>query len=318
VAGRIAAARKNVINISNVDRDLKCKPAAFELGGATQQAAAAPPAQASLFLKAPSAPAAAAPKQPRDAPATLRNIVFVSSEAAPWSKTGGLGDVIGSLPAALAARGHRVMVVAPRYEEYAGVNDTGVRARLLGHDDTGFFHRRERGVDWVFVDHPSYRRPGGIYADAHGPYGDNQFRFALLCLAGCEAPLLLPLQRGDDKRGKGEEPPSTYGQDVTFVANDWHAALVPVYLAAKYRPHGVYGGARALLAIHNLKHQGVYPPGSYRELGLPAHWYGALEWQYPPHQRLGSYAEEGRSVNHLKAGIATADRLLTVSPGAWS
>jgi hypothetical protein len=63
--------------------------------------------------------------------------------------------------------------------------------------------------------------------------------------------------------------------------------------------------------------QGVFPPHTFKELGLPGHWYGAAEWQYPPHQRQGSYAEEGRSVNHLKAGIATADRLLTVSPGAW-
>ena len=44
-------------------------------------------------------------------------------------------------------------------------------------------------------------------------------------------------------------------QDITFLANDWHAALVPVYLAAKYRPHGVFASARSVLAIHNLRHQ---------------------------------------------------------------
>jgi hypothetical protein len=59
-----------------------------------------------------------------------------------------------------------------------------------------------------------------------------------------EAPLQLPL---------GEK--GLYGQDCVFIANDWHAALVPVYLAAKYRAHGVYTSARSIMAIHNLRHQ---------------------------------------------------------------
>jgi starch synthase len=71
-----------------------------------------------------------------------------------------------------------------------------------------------------------------------------QFRYQLLCLAAMEAPLQLPL---------GEQ--GLYGQDCVFIANDWHAALVPVYLAAKYRPHGVYTNARSVMAIHNLRHQ---------------------------------------------------------------
>ncbi|KAI8464053.1 MAG: hypothetical protein J3K34DRAFT_441759 [Monoraphidium minutum] len=201
------------------------------------------------------------------------------------------------------------MVVVPRYEEYPDTEDTGAKLELLGHSTISYFHRRHKGVDWVFVDHPSYQRPAGLYADENGPYGDNQFRFTLLCLAACEAPLHLPLPREDG----GEK--TFYGQDITFLANDWHGSLVPVYLAAKYRPHGVYEHARSILAIHNLRHQGVYPPHTFKELGLPSNWYGAVEFQYPPHQRQGSYAEEGRSVNHLKAGITTADRLLTVSPG---
>lgn len=71
-----------------------------------------------------------------------------------------------------------------------------------------------------------------------------QFRYQLLCLAAMEAPLQLPL---------GEK--GLYGQDCVFIANDWHAALVPVYLAAKYRPYGVYTNARSVMAIHNLRHQ---------------------------------------------------------------
>jgi starch synthase len=103
-----------------------------------------------------------------------------------------------------------------------------------------------------------------------------------------------------------------------FVANDWHAAMVPVYLASRFRPHGVYRGARTVAAIHNLIHQGVFPPSTFAELGVPGDWYGAMEWQYPPHQRMGSYEEEGRAINTLKAALTTADRIVTVSPGyAW-
>ncbi|KAF8061313.1 SS1 [Scenedesmus sp. PABB004] len=250
------------------------------------------------------APAATkAPARTVSQAATARNLVFVTSEVAPWSKTGGLGDVLGSLPQALAARGHRVMVVTPRYANYPEAIDTGMRLDIMGAE-VGFFHHEHRGVDWVFVDHPAFPRPGGIYADKHGVYGDNQFRYMLLSLAGLEAPLNLPLG-----------PDGLYGQDCVFIANDWHAALVPVYLAAKYRPHGVYERARSVMAIHNLRHQGVFPPSTYASLGLPADWYHALEYQYPPHLRQGSYAEEGRSVNTLKAGIAVADRIVTVSPG---
>ncbi|PNH02354.1 Starch synthase 1, chloroplastic/amyloplastic [Tetrabaena socialis] len=157
----------------------------------------------------------------------LRNISFVTSEVAPWSKTGGLADVLGSLPFALAERGHRVMVVAPRYAPYAGAVDTGARVTLLGNAEVGFFHQQIRGVDFVFVDHPSFPRPGGLYSDENGVYGDNQ----------------PPV------------PTSKYGEDIMFMANDWHASLLPVYLAAKYRPNGVYMNARCIIAIHNLCHQ---------------------------------------------------------------
>lgn len=70
-----------------------------------------------------------------------------------------------------------------------------------------------------------------------------QFRFALLNVAALEAPLILKLDEG------------LFGDDCIFIANDWHGALVPVFLAAKYRPHGVYQHARSILAVHNLRHQ---------------------------------------------------------------
>ena len=70
----------------------------------------------------------------------------------------------------------------------------------------------------------------------------------------------------------GEPPGFPYGENVLFVANDWHAAMVPSYLAARYRRNGVYKDARSIFAIHNLSHQGVEPAGNFGALGLPEDW----------------------------------------------
>lgn len=89
------------------------------------------------------------------------NIVFVTAEAAPYSKTGGLGDVCGSLPIALAARGHRVMVVSPRYltgsaadKNFASAVDLDSRIKVYcfgGVQEVDFFHEYRNGVDWVWI-----------------------------------------------------------------------------------------------------------------------------------------------------------------------
>ncbi|CAI9092572.1 OLC1v1027856C1 [Oldenlandia corymbosa var. corymbosa] len=248
-------------------------------------------------------------------PRVTFNIIFVTSEAAPYSKTGGLGDVCGSLPIALAARGHRVMVVSPRYLD-GGASDkrfsnaVPVREPIKvycagGVQEVSFYHEYREGVDWVFVDHPSYHRPGTPYGDQFGAFGDNQFRFTLLCHAACEAPLVLPLGG------------FTYGEKCIFLANDWHAGLVPVLLAAKYRPHGVYKDARSIVVIHNLAHQGVEPAATYDNLGLPPDWYGAVGWIFPTWARTHAL-DTGEAVNVLKGAIVTADRILTVSQGySW-
>ncbi|GKU89083.1 hypothetical protein SLEP1_g3272 [Rubroshorea leprosula] len=238
------------------------------------------------------------------------NVVFVTAEAAPYSKTGGLGDVCGSLPIALAARGHRVMVISPRYlngtdsdKSFASALDLNQRIKIFcfgGAQEVSFFHEYRDGVDWVFIDHPSYHRPGNPYGDNLGAFGDNQFRFTLLCHAACEAPLVLPLGG------------YTYGEKCLFLVNDWHAGLVPVLLASKYRPFGVYREARSILVIHNLAHQGVEPAASYKNLGLPQEWYGALEWVFPTWARTHAL-DTGEAVNVLKGAVVTADRILTVS-----
>lgn len=87
------------------------------------------------------------------------NLVFVAAEVAPWSKTGGLGDVVGGLPIELARRGHKVMSIAPRYDQYRDGWDTTITVKVMG-ETVRYFHCHKKGVDRVFVDHPWFLAKG--------------------------------------------------------------------------------------------------------------------------------------------------------------
>ena len=231
------------------------------------------------------------------------NVLSVSAEVAPWSKTGGLADVASALPVALAARGHRVLGVAPAHANPEGAWDTGVRLtfRLWGHEHTvGLLHLEDRGCHRVFVDHPSLRR-AGVYGDEHGSYGDNLFRFALMSRAAIEAARQVPMPGapgGDGPLLMGDAAHD--GTGLALMAHDWHAALSIIYLRARYQEHGVLGRAGAVCVIHNLAHQGVYSRLELAGLDLEPHWSGTLDM--------------GLRLNLLKAGIVAADRVVTVSP----
>jgi Starch synthase catalytic domain len=124
-------------------------------------------------------------------------VYIVAAEAAPYRKTGGLGDVVASLPVALAARGHRVMVVVPRYltsERDHCVSsslrdcDTWAQIELDGQRWVNYHYERRDGVDWVLVQHECFERPGGLYGNEAGAYEDNSFRRAIesgTCAASC-------------------------------------------------------------------------------------------------------------------------------------
>ncbi|PSC74906.1 granule-bound starch synthase chloroplastic amyloplastic isoform X1 [Micractinium conductrix] len=254
-----------------------------------------PPVAAAPEPVAPAAPAE--PVKPHNPNAM--NIVFVGAECAPWSKTGGLGDVMQALPKALAARGHRVMCIAPRYKIYDDAWETGVRHRMKVWDsdqEVGYFHAYQDGVDYVFIDHPSYQTWGHeIYG---GSREDVMFRCALLSKAALEAPWVVPC---------GGVP---YGEDnLVFVANDWHTSLLPFYLQAHYRDHGKFHFARAVLVLHNVAHQGRAPMDDLQRLEVPEHYRELFRLDDP----VG-----GEHMNIMKAGIITAHRLVAVSHGyAW-
>ncbi|XP_027182769.1 granule-bound starch synthase 1, chloroplastic/amyloplastic [Coffea eugenioides] len=238
--------------------------------------------------------------------------IFVAAEVAPWSKTGGLGDVLGGLPPALAGLGHRVMTVAPRYDQYKDGWDTSVLVQIKVGDRievVRFFHCYKRGVDRVFVDHPIFLEKvwGKTGSKVYGPragddYQDNQLRFSLLCQAALEAPRILSLNNSKYFSG-------TYGEDVIFIANDWHCALLPCYLKTMYQSRGIYMNAKVAFCIHNIAYQGRFPFADFSLLNLPDQYKSSFDF-------IDGYDKpvKGRKINWMKAGILEANRVLTVSP----
>ncbi|CAL1366519.1 unnamed protein product [Linum trigynum] len=240
-------------------------------------------------------------------------LVFVGAEVAPWSKTGGLGDVLGGLPPAMAAKGHRVMTISPRYDQYKDAWDTGVEVQVKVLDTVEtvrFFHcYNKRGVDRVFVDHPLFlaRVWGKTGPQIYGPragidYDDNQLRFSLFCQAALEAPRLLNLEGNESFSGP-------YGEDVIFVANDWHTALLPCYMKTMYQSQGHYSNAKVAFCIHNIAYQGRFPFSDFSVLNLPSQFKGSFDF-------TDGYDKPviGRKINWMKAGIIESDTVVTVSP----
>uniref|UniRef100_A0A1J3FMF6 starch synthase n=1 Tax=Noccaea caerulescens TaxID=107243 RepID=A0A1J3FMF6_NOCCA len=238
-------------------------------------------------------------KPPPLAGANVMNVILVAAECAPFSKTGGLGDVAGALPKALARRGHRVMVVVPRYAEYAEAKDLGVRKRykVAGQDmEVQYFHAYIDGVDFVFIESPVFRHL------SNNIYGGNRLdilkRMVLFCKAAVEVPWYVPC--GGVCYGDG---------NLAFIANDWHTALLPVYLKAYYRDHGLMKYTRSVLVIHNIAHQGRGPVEDFSCVDLPSHYLDIFKLYDP----VG-----GEHFNIFAAGLKAADRVLTVSHGySW-
>ena len=202
------------------------------------------------------------------------DIVFAASEMTPFSKTGGLADVAEALPRALAARGHRVWAVTPRYRHIEGATELPERIhiRLYGTvHEARLFAFEDAGVRFVLVDHPSFHR-AGIYGDAYGPYGDNLFRYAFLSRVTLEIGL-------------------RFAENPVFHVNDWHTALLPVFLDAIYRPRGFLRDAPVVLGLHNLGHQGSVDGAEFGGLHIDGFFWPTCEM-------------DGR-LNPLKAGIVS-------------
>ncbi len=214
-------------------------------------------------------------------------ILFVASECYPLIKTGGLADVVGALPGALAAHDCQTRVLLPAYR---GVRDGLSKPRkiaefrgLFGGNATLLLGRAENGTTIFALDAPHlYDRPGNPYVDEAGDdWPDNHLRFAALDLVGAHLA----------RHGAGRWRP-----DIVHV-HDWQAALVPAYIAQSSAPR-----PPIVATIHNMAYQGIFPADVLADIRLETDQYSADGVEF-----------WGR-INALKAALVYADMITTVSP----
>src|SRR3954469_6357061 len=219
-------------------------------------------------------------------PSSSLRVLFVTSECAPLSKTGGLADVSAALPAALHAQGVDVRVLVPAYGD-AGAAPTRALASIpaAGHFPRATLVEAKlpSGVSALLLVCPEfYARNGGPYQNPDGAdWPDNALRFGLLSRVAAHAAV-------------GAIP--GWVPDVIHC-NDWQAGLAPAYL--RYLP-GAH--AASVFTIHNLAFQGIFPAESVAAVGLP-----------PESFSLDGVEFYGQ-LSFMKSGIAYADAITTVSP----
>lgn len=217
------------------------------------------------------------------------HILMVASEAAPWAKTGGLADVLAGLPEALAALGHSVTVVLPRYRGVVPPAGASMRRRVaIGAVDSEVEFHVAALSDLqrvVFVDSPRMFDREGLYGTGAGDYPDNDRRFALLGAAALDF----------------VEHVADESIDIVH-AHDWQAGLVPLWLRSATTRWPRAARAGVVLTIHNLAYQGLFPRSTVPALGL--------DWQ----TFTLNGAEFWGQFSFLKAGINYSDLVTTVSP----
>lgn len=219
-------------------------------------------------------------------------IAFIASECAPFAKTGGLGDVVGALPKALARRGHDVRIVLPLYSsinrEKFGLEPAGMACVHMGQGEENWIGIQtallENEVPVWFVEFDRFFGRPGIYDTPAGEYKDNAFRYALLPKAA--------LQIFKD---------TNWIPDVVHL-HDWSSALGALYLKTWERILSPLSNTASVITIHNIGYQGVYPNSALPYIGVGG-----------DHYHPDSLEDHGR-LNLLKGGIAYADAITTVSP----
>ncbi len=213
-------------------------------------------------------------------------ILFVASEGLPFSKTGGLADVVEALPKALIAHGHDVAVVLPRYRNTQVKNviiksltiPMGTTLRFPAIADGG----RQGGVQYFFVDDPEYFDREQLYGVGGRDYPDNAERFAEFARTAIELSKQLWLP------------------DVIHC-HDWQSALVPVLLRTVYAPDPQLSAMAVVFTIHNMGYHGLFAREVLARIGLPDSLFQMSAMEFFGH------------VNYLKGGLVFSDYLTTVS-----
>lgn len=218
----------------------------------------------------------------------MKNILFVSSEAVPYIKTGGLADVVGSLPRYIDSKEYDVRVIIPKY----ACMDSSFLSELkfVCHfyvdlnwrkQYAGIFEAKHRGITYYLVDNEFYFNGPSPYNNIY----EDVEKFAFFCKA-----VLMAL------------PYLDFCPDVIHC-NDWQTGLLPVFLHTSFGSDNFYANIKTIFSIHNIKFQGRWRIKEIMDItGLPAHIFTASE--------LESYGE----ANYLKGGCVYADMITTVSP----
>jgi len=216
------------------------------------------------------------------------HVLFAASECAPFSKTGGLADVVGALPRALAQLGHQATVYLPLYRQTHLENATTVIASItVPFDDRYRFCAvldggKQHGVQYYFIDYPPFYDRDALYGTPLGDYHDNPERFALFCRAVLEASKIL-------------------GVPDIFHCHDWQTALIPVLLRTLYDEDPSLSEIPTVFTIHNMGYQGIFSPDTLPLLMLP--------WDLFTITKLEFFGK----VNFLKGALTYADFITTVS-----
>lgn len=220
-------------------------------------------------------------------------IVFACSEAVPFAKTGGMADVVGSLPGAISRLGHTVYLIMPCYgdidrKSMGLVKLPGKLSVPMGNGSLKSSVYRSEAIDGVttyLLDHPGYYRRDFLYGTPEGDYPDNDERFAFFSRGALEVIRSFSL-----------EP------DVVHC-HDWQAGLIPVYLRTTLKGVNGFDSCSVFFTVHNLAYQGNFEASSLEKAGLP-------DWLFRTEKGLEFYGK----VSYLKGGLTFSDIITTVSP----
>ncbi|MFH1380846.1 MAG: glycogen/starch synthase, partial [Candidatus Omnitrophota bacterium] len=202
------------------------------------------------------------------------NILFASSEVAPFAKTGGLADVAGSLPKALNDIGCKTRVILPFYRCVKALN---LEAEPMSCGEFSFLKHSENGVEYIFVVNDDLYDRENLYSEPTGDYPDNYLRFSYYSRAIVEL--------------------ATKSQPIPDIinCNDWQTGLVPLYLKIKN------SDIKTLFSIHNIAYQGIFKKEILEEIGVPRDFYTMDGIEY--------YGK----VCFLKSGLVYSTAISTVS-----
>ncbi len=225
-------------------------------------------------------------------------ILYLSSEVAPFAKTGGLADVSSALPKALLEMGHDIRVMMPKYgtisdRRYVLREVIRLKQIKIQMGETEHIASAKSAfipdskVQVYFIEYPPCYNRDDLYVDpkTNKDYPDNAERFALFCKSVLETIKLL------------------HWEPQIIHCNDWQTALIPWYLKNEYSSESFASSCRTVLSIHNMAYQGGFSMDALEKMGESKITDSALE-----------DIKFFDGINFLKAGILTADRITTVSP----